>query len=139
MQRQPDVPILVLTALCIALLPGGATGQDALPSTIDFFVYYHDTNGAVVGRQGVEVTRVGAGGTAPLGSTDSNGEVMLHTNELFSPGHVALLFCDHKLPEVCAALRLDSEFLEEFAEFNVHLPLVERVDRFKAAPSRTRE
>jgi hypothetical protein len=102
-------------------------------------VYYHNANGAVVGRQGVDVTRVGASGAVPLGTTDSNGEIRLKTNDLFSPGNVALLFCDHKLPELCTALRLDSEFLKGFAEFNVHLPLVETIDRLTVMPGGARK
>jgi hypothetical protein len=140
MQRQPNLAVLVLTAtLCLALLSGMAARGDPVPPQIEFFVYYHNANRAVVGRQGVDVTRVGAGRTVALGSTDSNGEIEIKTNELFSPGNVALLFCDHKLPEVCTAIRLDSEFLKGFAEFNVQLPLAETIDRLKVTPTRTRE
>ncbi len=140
MQRQPNLAGLVLTAtLCLALLPGLAARGDSVPPQIEFFVYYHNANRAVVGRQGVDVTRVGANGTVALGTTDSNGEIALKTSDTFSPGNIALLFCDHKLPEVCTALRLDSEFLKGFAEFNVHLPLAETIDRLKVTSKGARE
>jgi len=99
-----------------------------------FFVYYRNSKGQVVGRSGVEVSRLGSEGVTVLSLTDASGELILKKEQIFGSRAIALLFCDAKLREVCAAVRVDSEFLKGFAEFNVHLPLPETIDRVRIMP-----
>ena len=104
------------------------------PSGTTFFVYYHSPKGPIYGRKDVEVFQVGAAGSARLGTTNADGEITLSLAQVVTAGATALLFCEPKLPEVCAALRVDSDFLKGFAEFNVHLPLIETIDRIRVTP-----
>ncbi len=127
----------LLFAVAAALLSRGAVaqaGQDAAPSAVTFFVYHHSSKGALIGRRGVEVSRVGSDGVTRLGSTNAEGEFAIAVDDLFKPHGVAVLFCDPEIKAICSAVRLDSEFLLGFAEFNVNLPVFETVDRIQVKP-----
>jgi hypothetical protein len=132
----------LLKSLCfvVAIVAGHGTAAMAArasdPVETTFFVYYLDHKGVIAGRPGVEVSRLGNGAETRLGITDSAGEITLKAKNVFAAESVALLFCDSKFREVCAAVRLDSDFLRGFAEFNVQLPLAETVDRFRVYPSK---
>src|SRR5262249_23378347 len=126
------LPMLAVLVTGIALYASG--DEEPSPKTIRFFVYHHTSKGQIAGRRGAEVVRVGLTGTLDLGKTDERGEVTLKTKDLFVPGAQAVLFCDSGLKEVCAALRVDSDFLRDYAEFNVHLPVIEVIDRYEVGP-----
>jgi hypothetical protein len=126
--------------LCVgaAIVAGSGTHARAVqgsePVQTTFFVYYHDQKGAIAGRPGVEVSRLGHGAETRLGTTNADGEITLKATNLFAPDSVALLFCDSKFREICTGVRLDSDFLRGFADFNVQLPLAETVDRMRVSP-----
>jgi len=110
------------------------SAEEGPPSKITFFVYYKSAKGLTVGRPDAEVSRVGAGKVEHLGTTNAAGEVTIAVSDVFKPQSVALLFCDPQMKEICAAVRLDSKFLEGFAEFNIQLPIFQLVDRVRVAP-----
>lgn len=128
--------LLGSTAIAFALSQSGVASraEGAAPKKITFFVYYTNAKGLTVGRPNVEVSRLGAEGVASLGSSDAAGEIAVATVDVFKAQSVALLFCDPQFKEMCAAIRLDSKFLQGFEEFNVQLPLFQLVDRTRVMP-----
>lgn len=122
---------LLLIVMAFATAPGraAASADEAPPSTIKFYVYYTDPKGLIIARPDVEVVRVGGGAVEHLGATNAAGEVTLAASDVFKPESITLLFCDPQLKEHCAAVRLDSKFLESFEEFNVELPTFKLIDR----------
>jgi hypothetical protein len=101
------------------------------PPQITFFVYFEDPKGPIVGRQQIEVSRVGRDGVLLLGRTNGDGEVTLKTEDVFTAQAIALLFCDPRLKEHCTALRVDSNLLKGFAEYNVELSIFKLIDRMR--------
>jgi len=136
---RPTIRNLLCVSAAILATNGSETravaiaGHGPEPEQITFFVYYHDQKGTIAGRPGVEVSRLGHSTETRLGTTNVDGEVTLKAKDLFTPDSVALLFCDSSFREICAGVRLDSNFLRGFVEFNVHLPLAETVDRFRVS------
>jgi len=113
-----------------------ATRPAATPASITFFVYYHSKDGPLVGIEGVRVSRVGSDGEAMLGTTDTAGRLIVGMTELRRPGSLALLFCGPKFAELCTAIRLDTDLLRGFEEWNVQLPPFELIDRVTIVPKR---
>lgn len=137
MTREGGSPraLLMAVALATAIASCPLSAAEARgPSGTTFFVYYHSPKGPIYGRKDVEVFQLGAVGPTRLGTTNADGEITLSVAQVVTAGGVALLFCDPKRPQVCAALRVDSDFLKGFAEFNVHLPLIETIDRIRITP-----
>ena len=127
-------PVRALAAASMMLIAPagfGVPANQSRPSSTTFFVYYHSVKGPIVGRKDVQVLLLTGDGSNRLGVTDGGGEITLRWADLTVPGAMALLFCEPKLPEICAAVRIDSDFLRGFSEFNVHLPLGETIDRFR--------
>ena len=127
---------LLLGALATVIASGAllvahrAQGEGQVqPRAITFFVYCHSAKGLVVARKGVDVTRLDGKGYAHLGFTNGQGEFVLGQQEIAPAAGRAILFCEPTVPELCAAVRVDSDFIKGFAEFSVHLPLVETIDR----------
>ena len=127
---------LSAVALLFATLQAGmvSSAERPVPSNIRFFVYYTNSQGLTVGRPDVEVSRVGSPALERLGKTDASGEVTLAASDLFKPQSVALLFCDPQFKEICAAVRVDTQFLQGFEEFNVQLPVFRLLDRVRVTP-----
>jgi hypothetical protein len=132
-RRRIAATISALLAWSAATVCADSQGT-AQPPEIEFFVYYHSSKGPILGRSGVDVSRISSSGTSRLGSTGSEGIVRLRAEDVFAPGSIALLFCDQKLPQICSAIRVDSQFLQGFGEFNVHLPSLELIDRMRVTP-----
>jgi hypothetical protein len=123
--------VLIAPAVVASTTGVPSAEEGPVPSAITFYVYYHNAKGQLTGRPSVEVSRLGSQSEHRLGATNADGEVKIPARDVFTEGAVALLFCDPQFKEHCAALRLDSGLLRGFAEFNVQLPVVESVDRYR--------
>ena len=120
-------------AAVVVAFAANTLSADEMPSAsaITFYVYHHNAKGQIIGRPGVEVSRIGPQSEQRLGATSADGEVRIAAQNLFADGAVALLFCDPQFKEHCAALRLESGLLRGLAEFSVQLPIFELVDRVR--------
>jgi hypothetical protein len=127
---------LSLVVIAFTASQGRATSiaAEAPAATIKFYVYYLDPKGQIVARPNVEVARVGAGAVEHLGTTNAAGKVTVAASNVFKPDSITLLFCDPRFKEHCAAVRLDSKFLQGFEEFNVELPIFKLIDRVNVNP-----
>jgi len=68
--------------------------------------------------------------------TDATGELTVNKADAFRQPAVALLFCDPFIKEHCAAVRLDTNLLAGFAEYNVELPPIKTIDRIRITQRR---
>jgi hypothetical protein len=133
--------LVSLAAICslgvAALANAQAKGSETEPTRITFFVFERQPTGPIVGRARVEAVRIGRDGAATLGRTNSEGEVVIDTVNIFTPEGIALLFCDPVLPARCAAVRVDTDLLRGFAEYNIEFPnALTLIDRRRVTPGK---
>ena len=121
-------------ALLIEPVTASPSAHHTARTGITFFVYSHSKSGQIVGLEGVRVSRVGLDGEGVLGTTDGRGRIHVGEPDLSRPGQLALLFCGSQFPELCTALRLDTDLLRGFEEWNVQLPPFELIDRAVVNP-----
>ena len=133
----------------MVMLLAGAVGAPAAedpgvvlaePTELTFYAYDYDSNGHIMGREGVACQALGSNGITALGRTDHQGHLTVKYSDLFRQEYMVLLFCAPGDDIKCSAIRLDVPHLRGFAEYNVRVtqPEIICVDRVREPRKRRR-
>jgi hypothetical protein len=121
------VAALSMIAVLLPLIPSHASETE--PISLRFYTYDYDRKGHIVDRASILCGVLGANGFEELGRTNQKGEVTVRYSQLFRPGNVAVMFCSASPDVQCTAVRLDTDHLRGFAEYNIRVTPLESIDR----------
>lgn len=101
----------------------------------DGCVTFRVTGTAADPPRATPVLLVSGSGVSALGSTDSEGVVVVPKSTLTAPGLSVLLFCWDSRSDACTAVRLDSGAVASYDWVNVTLPANRLTRRSQARPA----